>query len=137
MVKACINGDKTRVVYDGDKEKNNGLKLKCDQIENGDFKRINDLNLKIHLGAQLQILKDNMTGLIKDKYQAWKILKEKGPVNIPVVQEKVQRCIDVVRPYLSSGEWNDLMIARGHSELGEGREEWGQGHHSLPGHVFL
>lgn len=57
MVKACINGDKTRVVYDGDKEKAR-LKLKGDQMESGDFKRINDLNLKMHIEAQLQILKD-------------------------------------------------------------------------------
>lgn len=39
---------------------------------------------------------------------AWRIVKHKGPVRLPSVEEKVYRAMKVVEPYIDWGHWFEL-----------------------------
>lgn len=54
----------------------------------------------------------------------WDIVKQKGPVNIITSQQAFENSWVKVLPFISESDRNELMIARSHSALGEGRGEW-------------
>jgi len=56
--------------------------------------------------------------------EAWKIYSEKAPVDYPGPQTKANQAYKVIEPYLTKDEKHFLDVARDHSFIGEGREEF-------------
>lgn len=55
---------------------------------------------------------------------AFKTMASKGPVNHESSQRAFDRMYSMVRHLITEEEHMYLMIARGHSTIGEGRNEW-------------
>lgn len=56
--------------------------------------------------------------------EAWKIYSEKALVNYPGPQIKANQAYKIIEPHLAKEEKFLLMVARDHSSIGEGREEF-------------
>jgi len=60
------------------------------------------------------------------EHRALEVLFAKGPVDIEVVQRKAHRAWVLVSQFFTKQECSDLMTARDHARIGEGRGEWDQ-----------
>lgn len=56
--------------------------------------------------------------------EAWRIYREKAPVNLPGCQIKVRRAWHVIWPHLTRGEVLGLSIGLGHAGNGEGWQDF-------------